>query len=462
MTDFSSDETEALDRNDVSAEYGQEQEEVSDGTYWIPEENLPRLQETVKKLQRRALKVGAAVLELVSLGHEDRPILDKFKKPTGVARRWFHVELKGDRPQLAGWTFVATLQHLEVDGETQNLLRTAPTFKGELPTEYRTAKARNCDHCHQERNRKETFVLLRDDGTFAQIGRNCLQDFLGGVDPRAIASYLERLFQAASECEKESQGGEGGSDNRFDQHLFVAHVVANLRSCAWLSRTKARQLESPATADLALNVFLAKGEARSRIDPKFFATEEDRKLAREILDWAQDFLTPEKGEGNDYLYNLRVALAQGPYIEWKLSGLTASVVPMFARETERLALESVEIRKTENSKHIGAVKDRVLLNVQVQKVIDIESADWGVTHLHKLVTQDGNAVVWFSTSEKLTAGATLDVVGTVKKHDIREGVKQTILTRVVVVDEAGIVQFKKKEAAAAKKAAKASVPVAGD
>jgi len=72
----------------------------------------------------------------------------------------------------------------------------------------------------------------------------------------------------------------------------------------------------------------------------------------------------------------------------------------------------------------------------VAKVFTVgEFSQWGPSFLHKMVTPEGNLVIWFASSEaeKLTPGQKYDVKATVKKHETRDDIKQTTVNRVTVV-----------------------------
>ncbi len=97
--------------------------------------------------------------------------------------------------------------------------------------------------------------------------------------------------------------------------------------------------------------------------------------------------------------------------------------------------------------------------------------NFGVTYITKLLTDEGNVAVWFASrplnkivvstvngvqygDEKLVEyGERVVITGTVKKHDKREGVNQTVLSRCTVLTDEDIKQAEEK---AAKKAAKAA------
>lgn len=294
-------------------------------TYEVPETNLPALTEKLEKAVRKSAKLGVGNLTFsVGTGvdvpyywyrdadHNRRRTRFDAEKHGDLVEathagkieyiRYFPVTISGSTPALAGWQFVATLQHLEADGETINLLRTVPGVDADLPHNFRTATPENCDHCNKSiKTRKETFVVRETaTGKFSQIGRNCLADFLGGQDPHAVAKALELLLSAcdaaSSSSEDEGFGGGGHGPLRFPLRTFLAVTAMLVRTEGWLSRSKAR-IEygdtSSSTASLALEYLSPPPrDSQARADWEAFrakhpVTAEDIETADKALEFAR-------------------------------------------------------------------------------------------------------------------------------------------------------------------------------
>jgi hypothetical protein len=373
---------------------------------------------------------------------------------------------------------VATLQHLEVDGEVANMLRIVPGFTESLPLQFRNCGPENCDHCHKTiRTRKETFVVRSvETGKWMQVGRNCTQDFLGGRDPHAVAKMLEYLQTAGDLCSGAEEGGWGGGhvEDRAETLNFLTWVAACVRIDGWVSRGKSRQTDGQikATADVAfrfINPPRFEGPNADKLRREFEAdkakhtpTEEDAALALKALTYAQEELEG-KMEGNDYLYNLWVACNQVS-VNWKLIGIAGSLMAHYIKEVERQTLREVELRRTAASVHVGTVGERTFFKVQVLtvKTVGLES-QFGPKSMHKMVTTDGNLIVWFNSGDgDLKTGQEYILKATVKRHDEYQGTKQTIINRAEPVTQeqmdAELAKAAKKAERAAKKAAKAAKP----
>jgi hypothetical protein len=383
--------------------------------------------------------------------------------------RFYPVTITGTTPALAGWTFTATLQHIAAEGEVINLLRAVPGLTIDLPHRFRTATPETCEHCNKTiRTRKETFVVAHEDGTWKQVGRNCLADFLGGQDPHAVARALELLLSAhdaASTDEDEDGfgGGGGGYVRRHGLRTFLATVAMLIRTEGWMSRGRARQLDAVcATADAALYYLTPpKPGTEAYADwGKFVATHpiaaEDTTTADSAYTFARDTLC-DRTDRSDYEHNLYVATIQET-IDAKLAGIAASLVPYFIRDIERKALREAEAKAVGDSKFFGEVGKRSKgLIVTLLRERTIEGA-YGTTWIYKFVTADGNACTWFaSKNQQLKTGAEYMIDATVKAHKTYQGVAETALTRCTVYTDEGRRQAEEK---AAKRAARARRKVA--
>jgi len=91
------------------------------------------------------------------------------------------------------------------------------------------------------------------------------------------------------------------------------------------------------------------------------------------------------------------------------------------------------------SRHMGTLGKRETFRLTVDRIFDTDG-QWGTTHIHQMCDASGNVFKWFSTSEKLDAGVTYDVKGTVKSHETYRGEAQTVLTRCAATKVGGVVR----------------------
>jgi hypothetical protein len=421
-------------------------------TFRIPDENLAALTERIAKLGKKALKLCGAAIVMTVLEVLDVPRKNKRGEVIqGVYDRFHVVTVTGPRPVLNGWELVAALDVLTAeDGEKLVYVRAVPGAA--VPEALRNDTSGKCDHCQTERARKSTYVVKNTEGEYKTVGSACICDFLGHQSPEAVLANFELLSEAAAFSE-ESEGG-GHKETHFGLAHYLGFVAAAIRADGWLSRTKAKETYAQATADTAFDVMVkvAKNE-KADLNPKYIPTTTDWERAEAALTFAKTFLETH-GEENDYLHNLSVVSRVG-VINLKTAGLAGSLLPTAEREMGK----EVERRKfsdlNKNSKHFGAVGEKLFVKATVIGAKELEG-NYGVTTLLRFATAEGNLATWFasgSKSDEWEVGKEYLLAATVKAHGDYKGTLQTNLTRVVATTEENKAAI---EAKAAKKAARAA------
>ncbi len=276
--------------------------ETTTATYEVPEQNLFRLKAALDKLIRKAEKLGVGSISYTVGNPKDKVVASRKEVVEGDADEAHHVNSAGEAvryiriypvtvtgttPRLAGWTFVATLEHA---GEAGNILRCVPGFT--LPLSFRTV-APACDHCRVQRRRLDTFVVRNEAGEHLQIGRNCVQDFVGGKDPQAVTKMAEYM-RSAAELGEGATGGGGGGPDRAELVAFMAQTAAVVRKDGFLGRGAARDSYVPkvATADVVWNLLFpssaeARTEAFKAYAKEYAPTEADIQTAKNTIDWVR-------------------------------------------------------------------------------------------------------------------------------------------------------------------------------
>jgi hypothetical protein len=155
-------------------------------------------------------------------------------------------------------------------------------------------------------------------------------------------------------------------------------------------------------------------------------TDEDKAMAEATLDWIREELA-SKPELNDYEHNL-VVVGKSEYIEPRSLGLAVSAVSAYQRAKEMLARKEATAKQWANSQHVGTIGQRMEFTLTVVTIRNFAS-DFGVSYQH--IMSDGqNQFLWYGSKE-LEVGKTFKFKATVKNHNEFNGVKQTILTRVM-------------------------------
>ncbi len=356
----------------------------------------------------------------------------------GVAVELVDIEVTGERPSLGGWDFLACVEPLEGG----NLIRQVPSAtitEGEL-TPWRAGAIR-CDHCGTVRRRTETFVMRADGsdpavpaGTYRQVGRNCLEMFLGGKSAAAIIAMLgwPDIVRGAAGDEDEGGGWFGSAPKVHDPLTFLSWVCGAIREDGWMSRGTAYDSGGRSTSDQVL--YLMGGpcdekwlKERERCSPG----SDGMERATAALTWARD-LSPT----SDYETNLSLVARQS-VLKPNHAGILASAVTahtrVLGREIE--GRQRNEKNVAQPSEYVGEVKQRVDLELVVQRVVETVS-DYGALNYLIMRDQLNNLIVWKTgAAAGVKPGDKLKIRGTVKQHSEYRGEKQTVLTRCEIFEE---------------------------
>lgn len=394
--------------------------------YLIPHSNLDTLLSSLKRLQNRAIKLGMAMDWTSEFSHQTTSEKGKITK--------FHkLTISGETPKYDGWSFVATLQHIEAG----TILRCVP---GEIIPESYRAAINYCDHCQSTRRRIDTFVVRHDNGTHKQVGRQCLKDFLGHDDPHALASFAELLITAgelaasSANDPDDDDGEERGRGQRSPQYYSLSHLLPMVAACirvhGWTSRTAARDTGKSSTADDAFNQIY---NSRLKPEEKILITPKDESDAAHALVWSEQLAY--KTSMSDYEHNVALISTAGMY-EARTLGIAASILSSWKRTAER---ENERALRFGSTQHVGTVGEKIQWTLQLVSNRSVDGR-FGVKHLYTFADEEGNAIIWWTQALDLTVGASYIVKGTIKKHGEYNGTKQTELTRCkVTAIEAGTV-----------------------
>lgn len=241
-------------------------------TYNIDASNLGSLEAKFEKLTKRAIKLGVEApgfaidgehleyeyytsTETGGAKRRGWSLQADYKGRTGAVRVMKHVVLTGAPVvKLAGWVFIAALDHELGEGNT--IVNGLPGV--ELPNGFQH-KDSYCDHCRQTRVRKTTYVVRHDENNETkQVGSTCLHDFLG-VSAAAAVAQIEMLSDAVGALEAAGGGFDDGATAEpkvFDLVDYLAWVAMNVRVHGWLSRADASAQMKVSTADAAYGAML--------------------------------------------------------------------------------------------------------------------------------------------------------------------------------------------------------------
>jgi hypothetical protein len=398
-------------------------------TYELRESRVEAAYAVITKANKRAAKVGAApvILTVVRSFEKTHYLGESLLERVPYIVRYVEVEIEGETPKFAGWTFLAVLDHSH---DTGTVVRAIPDAV--IPEQFWTAKP-VCEHCQENRRRKDTYIVQHDDGTIKQVGSTCIQDFLGGQDPQGAIAALKSIFEVCGFL-----GGDGDEENvfgpreefRVETSYWLRASVAEVRMNGFLGNAKARdEGKESSSSRISSYFFGTEFEERERAS-QFWArvTDEDGEVASQLVEWTK---TLQVRADDSFLNNVKI-IASSSSLGHKDFGIATAAVIAYNRELSRRAEVAHEAA---NSQYVGEIGKRQVFEATLVALKSWES-DYGTTFFHKFIADPGNVLVWFGSgplchpgADEVKVGEKVTFKATVKKHDERLGVRQTILNR---------------------------------
>jgi hypothetical protein len=439
--------------------------------YKVFDRNMETLTQRISKLNKRATKLGCEPVVVTEVGTElfKQIEVDRFSDPeydvarslyfvpadhklvnnevfTGVATIRHNLTVDGATPKLAGWEFIGKIEVVKDEDNKVigNLLRLIPDAVA--PASYRDV-APWCDHCNVQRHWAETFLIKHDDGTFKQVGRNCIADFLGGVDPEAImgrAEWLLSLDSMMSGAEDEDWLGGGGHGGKtfYDIETLLTMTACHIRLDGWMSGTKARQFEVASTRDNIMSQLNARTKTMRDVWAKHVPSDEDKKTAEDTVEWLSNLPI---STDNEYRYSLAL-LGRAGSVNFGQTGLLCSAISTCLRDREVEVARAASRESHKNSTFIGTIKQRLVFNTLVIESVRYIPTDFGGSYLYTFADPTGNVIKWFASNElqlgdgSYNVNSMIDAIGkivslkgTITKHEEYNGVKATYINRAVIV-----------------------------
>lgn len=385
-------------------------------TYLIPAVNMEPLQQEIEKLNKRANKLKCKPIELTVI---DQVVKTHYNQDLKLSfdEIFFKCSINGETPKLAGWKLIAALEPLE-DGM---IVREVPHQV--CPTKFRDTKL-TCDHCGYTRRRNAIFVLQNENGEYKQVGRQCIKDFLGGVDPKDLLNSAENIFRFCKLCkdaETEEMRGAGRFECAIDLERFVSVVAIIIRRIGWAPRGENPQAS---TANTAFWVCTEPSNSKDLLSfirsHNLEAQDCDIELSKKAIQWALSL--PD--DSSTYLYNVKLCCKAG-YVTAKTCGYVASLINAYQRAV------AIEIKPKVDRRHLGEINSRQIFeNVKINSITQIDS--YFPKTLVKFTDPEGNVLVWFASSQPdwVSIGHKFNIKATVEKHDDYKGIPQTKITRV--------------------------------
>ena len=389
-------------------------------------EIAPASTRTLRTFQAQRIEAAGKVGDVPSRSWIYLPAIEA-TDPKAV-RYWAEVEVSGQRAIISGWEIVASLTLTDAGYLLSPVTGSASDYDSHRE------RGGTCDHCKTSRQRSVTY-LLRKGSEIKAVGSKCLHDFTGHMSPSAWAAYADSLVgfeMEISDLEDEDFGEEdaSGQGRRIVEAVpiskYLPFVAMQIRINGWLSKGKAWSDGGTPTADVAWET-MVRAAREQRLLQQGEPSEEDRRRAAADIELVAETFS-SKTDREDYEDHLVSVINQG-YVFFRNMGLVASICA--AADRIRRDQAQAAARRNEVSDWFGEVGQR---GDYVLRLVHTQSYDgrFGVSYLHIFVDERGRKAKWFATGKCLEKG-TYKIKATVKKHEVYQDRKETLLTRCSVV-----------------------------
>ena len=427
----------------LSREDSREELDRKRRTFTVPTYNAKRAEKKIEALNRRIQRSGGT--ELFTFTREDETVR---RHPTQIEMERYGYSgnevieeensiftLSRPRISVGNWEFQAVFDRIE--GTDDFITRSA----GGVELGGWKPEPGVCDHCHQRRHRKKTYLLKNSEtGEKKTLGSSCVKPFLG------VSPNLKYLSYDASNLISEDDEMTiryGKPTVVRDNREIIAQALAVSNSGErFLSKSAAMDHDGISTAD-KIGIF---SDNPSRM------TDEQLNEREKFLDLAYMYLndgTVDKvmesansiGEDSDYGSNVHRIIRNGWASERNIPTLV-SIVGNYNRLKKREREEELKksIASEKPSGFIGSEKERVRdLLIDIINVYKGTRRGFGYRakdEPYSLVTartKDNREIVWTQSGDTdLSIGDTANFTGTVKSHKVYKGNDQTNFSRAVV------------------------------
>ena len=395
-------------------------------TYYILEENMPRLEKKMQRIQNKCAKYGCEFhFEIV--GEEFREITVDGSTYT---TKFIIVEAEGIAV-LNGWRFVGTIDH----HEEGNIIRQTD-YSIDIPERFRYSDP-VCEHCQTKRRRKNTCIVLNTEtGEFRQVGNSCLHDYTCGFDADFAARYIswfDTLIQGETPY-------SGMSYTRYyntkEMIQFSAEVYLKFgyQNSLYDYPTKSRvrdfyNIETGCTRYMGVNHM---NKCISDMKEVSFNSKshEAKMLSEAELSWIAD-----QNSDNTYIHNLKTVCSL-ECIKSSDVGILVSIHQAYSnylgKLEEDMAKKETFQNEKNNSQHQGQIGDSISFIAETVTLLSGCYTKFGYTAMYKLVDELNNVYIW-KTGTDMNEGCRYEIRGKVKAHTEFQGVLQTEITRCRIV-----------------------------
>lgn len=394
--------------------------------YSIPEVNIERLNKKLHAIKNKCAKYGCD-FSWSEAGEEFKTVQDK--SGNKFKTRFVLVDVSGTAI-VNNWRFIASVQHTSKG----NIITGVAGV--EVPARYYTG-APYCEHCKTKRTRKNAFIIQNvKSGEFKQVGKSCLCDYTNGLSAEMAAQCLGYI----PIMEKATQIYGGLGFQRYEETrevlLYAAETIKKFgytkSNYNGVITTAARTADFMNAVNGNSDGFMREYRNKCLLEMEqvnFNAhSYENESRVEAALKWIS-----EQEEKSNYIHNLRTVCSLD-YALRRNYGLLVSLFPAYERAMNEKQTEARWKSEAEKSVYVGAVGDRITIDVASAECALRWESSFGVVSLYRMKDALGNVYIW-KTSKFLKLEFIRRITGTVKSHSEYKGAAQTELTRCKVLKE---------------------------
>lgn len=383
-------------------------------TYTISVENIDRVKKNLARLMVKAERYGIRLeTEIGKPYAKEIPIRNTEHLYPGEKMRTCLMEvvdltIDSEEIRNGDYAVVASIEH----GEKGNVIWAAGDVKKEW-----TEISGKCDHCGRRHGVMRSFIVRNPEGEEKQVGRSCLKDYTG-IDPQGIGlrNEMTEIILREDIWHYEGEYAETGKAIAIETALGLACDC--IREYGY---TRSTERDSNRAT-------IAKGIEKSKKP-----TPEGAEKAREMIDTIGKMDSDLAYSAG--LSNIHTFVVQG-YCKLTQLGFIAYAPVAYNRWVERCKAKA---EMAASSDYVGEIGKRMDFRIREAKILTSWDNGYGMTYLYRMLTEEGNVLIWKGSKHlgqkiddnwiPFTAGC---IKGTVKEHAERDGVRQTLITRVKV------------------------------
>lgn len=346
----------------------------------ILSEKFEQFSKKIKSLSKKSLKISGQEITF--------EIKRTFFKEFKTEKETFYSEVKEvvinfPEIKIEGWKLLGKIEHFP-----EGNFITSFTCD-EIDTKYRNVDS-VCDHCNKKRKRNSTFILENNQNEKIQVGKSCLDEFLG-IDSSDLLSFTK----LKDSFDKETYDTDALCKEFSIKNILELSAQVIINEGRFVSGKTKKETGIAATSDLIWSIDKVSDEAK--------------EIAKNAV---EEF--SKKDISNDYVYNCSLLIERG-FVDFKKIGYSTSIVGTYMNK---------KANSNNNNVFVGKVGEKFEGNIEIVKMFDTRFGS-GYT----AITEQGESIFFFS-NKGFSVGSNVKIVAKIKEHKEYENKKQTVLERV--------------------------------